>query len=205
MDCNHKIWTAVILLRDDSVGYSSSGNVVTTWSRLSEICSYIQRKMGYDYQIWIADNPHEGETIRFSSARVYEVNAARSSYFDKCFCIQLFDNQSQIRAATIGEEPLNYIGAFVIYPPLTIFLIIYLNLLNYNGSGIATWFLFPFKKSKTSSLHWKKKILTCNKLSSKLNQSDKHFVRLLLLKEVYGSYESFFDIYLFELNNLETL
>ena len=41
MDYNHKMWTVVTLLRDDSVGHSSSGNVITTWSRLSEIFSYI--------------------------------------------------------------------------------------------------------------------------------------------------------------------
>ena len=40
MDDNHKMWTVVVLLRDESVGYSSSGNVVTTWPRLSEIFSY---------------------------------------------------------------------------------------------------------------------------------------------------------------------
>ena len=41
MDYNHKIWTVVILLRDNSVGHSSSDNVVATWSRLSEIFSCI--------------------------------------------------------------------------------------------------------------------------------------------------------------------
>ena len=41
MNYNHKMLTVVVLLRDDSVGHSSSGNVVTTWSRLSEIFSYI--------------------------------------------------------------------------------------------------------------------------------------------------------------------
>ena len=41
--------------------------------------------------------------------------------------------------------------------------------------------------------------------SGKLNQSDKHFVRLRLLKGVYASYESFFDIYLFELNTITSM
>ena len=80
--------------------------------------------MGYDYQIWIVDNPHEEETIRFSSAGVCEAIAARSSDIDKCFCIQFFDNRSQITVATIREEPLkNYIGGFVVDLPLTIFLL----------------------------------------------------------------------------------
>ena len=41
MDYNHKMWAVVTLLRDDSVGHSSSGNVITTLSRLLEILSYI--------------------------------------------------------------------------------------------------------------------------------------------------------------------
>ena len=60
------------------------------------------------------DIPHEEETIRFSLTGVCEVMVARSSDFHKCLCIQFFDNQSQITMATIGEEPLNYIGAFAI-------------------------------------------------------------------------------------------
>ena len=34
MDNNHKMWTVVILLRDDSVWHSSSGSVVAAWSLL---------------------------------------------------------------------------------------------------------------------------------------------------------------------------
>ena len=49
------------------------------------------------------------------------------------------------------------------------------------------------------------KLVLETRYPGKLNQSNKHFVRLPLLKGVYGSYESFFDTYLFELNNLETL
>ena len=79
--------------------------------------------MLYDYQIWTVDMPHEEETIRFSSASVCEVIAARSSDFHKCLCIQFFDNQSQIAVATIGEEHLNYIGAFITDPPLKMFLL----------------------------------------------------------------------------------
>ena len=79
--------------------------------------------MGYDYQIWTADMPHEEETISFSSTGVWEVIAAQSSDFYKCLCIQFFDNRSQITVAIIGEEHLNYIGAFVIDPPLTIFVL----------------------------------------------------------------------------------
>ena len=41
MDYNHKVWTVGTLIRDDSVGHFSSGNVITTWSRFSEIFSYI--------------------------------------------------------------------------------------------------------------------------------------------------------------------
>ena len=43
MDYNHKIWTVVVLLIDDSVGHSPSGSVVTTWSRLSEIFMYLAK------------------------------------------------------------------------------------------------------------------------------------------------------------------
>ena len=57
-----------------------------------------------------------------SSTGVCEVIAARLSDFQKCLCIQFFDNRSQT-VATMVEEPLNYIGAFVIDPPLTIFLL----------------------------------------------------------------------------------
>ena len=51
----------------------------------------------------------------------------------------------------------------------------------------------------------RKKLLLTTSYPGKLNQSDKHFVRLLLLKGVYCSYESFFNIYLFKLKNLEKL
>ena len=174
MDYYHKMWTVVVLLRDDSFGHPSSNNAVTTWSRLSEIFSYISWRMGFDYQIWTVDMPHEEATIRFSSAGVWEVIAARSSDFHKCLCIQFFDHRNQITVATIGEEPLNYIRTFVIDPPLIIF-----------------FYLL--------------KLVLATSYPGKLSQSDKHFVRLPLLKEVYGSYENFFDIYLSELNNLETL
>ena len=61
-------------------------------------------------QTWTVDIIHEEETIRFSSTSVCKVIAAWSSDFHKCLCIQFFDNWSQITVATIGEEPLNYIG-----------------------------------------------------------------------------------------------
>ena len=50
----------------------------------------------------------------------------------------LYDNQSQIAATTIAEEFLNCIEPLVIKSTLhQHFFIIYLNLLNYNGPGIA--------------------------------------------------------------------
>ena len=66
-------------------------------------------------------------------------------------------------------------------------------------------FFFHSKYQKQAPCIERKKLLLASSYPGKLNQSDKHFVRLLLLKGVYDSCESFFDIYLFELNNLETL
>ena len=64
---------------------------------------------------------------------------------------------------------------------------------------------FHSKNQKQAPSIERKKLLVATSYPGKLNQADKHFVRLLLLKGVYGSYESLFDIYLFELNNLEIL
>ena len=64
---------------------------------------------------------------------------------------------------------------------------------------------FHSKIQKQAPSIERKKLLVATSYPGKLNQADKHFVRLLLLKGVYGSYESLFDIYLFELNNLEIL
>ena len=62
MDYNHKMWTVVVLLRDDSVGHSPSGSVVTTWSRLSEIFMYLAKNglrlsnMNSWYASWRGDH-----------------------------------------------------------------------------------------------------------------------------------------------------
>ena len=57
---------------------------------------------------------------------------------------------------------------------------------------------FHSKNQKQAPSIERKKLLVATSYPGKLNQADKHFVRfvrfILLLKGVYGRYESFFDI-----------
>ena len=132
--------------------------------------------MGYDYQIWIVDNPYEEESIRFSSTGVCKATTTRSSDFNKCFCIQLCDNRSQISVATIGEEPLNNIGAFVIDLPLTIvYYLLKLAELQLLGNSYFIKNFFFHSKNQTQALCIeRKKLLLAKSYPGKLNQSDKH-------------------------------